>query len=145
MGLVLIVVVMAHAHHFGEFLEGEHVVAVLVKGSNDEVATRHADVVIFHGVNVFDEVFQFLEGEAAAVVSIGFVEHGHQHLHHVAFKGFFEGGVFVFVVVIVIVRGLVFVVLALFVVVLVVIVVVHVPCHPELVPGKAAVVVCIEF
>ena len=141
MGLVLIVVVVGHTHHFGELLEGEHVVAVFVKGSNDEVATWHASVFVFHGVNVLNEVFQFLQGKTAAVVSIGFVEHGHQHLHHVVFKGFFERGVFVFVVMFVIVRGLVFVVLALFVVVLVVLVVVHVPCHPELVPGEVAVVV----
>ena len=145
MGLVFIVVVMAHAHHFGELLEGEHAVAVFVKGPNDEVATWHTNVFVFHSIDVLDEVLQFLKGEAAAVVSIGFVEHGHQHLHHVAFKGFFERRVLLFVVVLVIVRGLVFVVLALFVVVLVVIVVVHVPCHPELIPGKAAVVVRIEF
>ena len=86
-------------------------------------------------------MFQFLKGEAATVVSIGFVEHGHQHLRHVVFKRFLERRVLVFMVVLVIVRGLVFVVLALFVVVLVVIVVVRVPCNPELVPGKVAVVV----
>ena len=69
-GLVVIVVIMLHAHHFGEFLKGKRTVVVFVKCAHNEFARWHAHVIIFHGINVLNEVFQFLEGEAAAVVSV---------------------------------------------------------------------------
>ena len=145
--VVVIVVIVLHAHHFGELLEGESTVAIFVKCIDDEVATWHADVLVFHGVNVFDEVFQFLKGKAAAVVSVRFVEHRHEHLHHVAFKGFFEGRVLVLVVVLVmvVIGGFVLIVVLVLVVVLVmVVIVIHVPSNPELIPGETAVVVGVE-
>ena len=91
-------------------------------------------------------MFQFIKGQTAAGVSIGFVEHGHQGLHHVVFHGLFEGRVLIFVaVVVVIVIGFVLVVVLIAVVVVVVVVIlVRVESNPELIPGEVAVVVRIE-
>ena len=90
-GFVLVVVlVVSHAHHFSEFLEGKHAVAILVKGSNDVVAGWHVRAIVLHGLNVLDEMFQFLEGKPTAVVSVGFVEHRHQQFHHVIFHDFIK-------------------------------------------------------
>ena len=141
MGFVVVMVIVLHAHHFGELLKGKSAVAVFVKSANDEFATWHADILVFHCFNVFNEVFQFLEGKAAAVVGVRFVEHRHQHLRHVIFHGFFERGVLFFVVVITVSFVLIVVLIT---VVAMVVIVLSVPCHPELVPGKVAVVVRIE-
>ncbi len=88
--VLVVVLVVLHAHHFREFLVGKHAVAILVKGSNDVVAGWHVCAIVFHGLNVLDEMFQFLEGKPAAVISVGFVEHRHQQIHHVVFHDLLE-------------------------------------------------------
>ena len=144
--LIVGMAIVLHAHHLGKLLKREHAVAVFVKDTHDELAPRRVSVIVFHGFDVFNEVFQFLEGKAAAVVGVRFVEHGHQEIHHVFFHGFFQWGVLVFVVMAIIARSLVLgMVLIVAMVMAIIIIVLHVPCDPELVPGKVAVVVRIKF
>ena len=95
--VLVMVVIVFHAHHFRELLEGQQAVAIFVEHTDHVFAGRHVAILV-HRIEVFNEVFQFIEGETTAAVSIGFVEHGHQRVHHVFFDGFLQGAVVVVVV-----------------------------------------------